>query len=231
MSEKEKNVADELGQQAQDTGGQGEERDKLDELLADVPEWLRGPLKENYKQILVSLAIIVLSVSLWSGYSYYTTRQEESASYHLGIAMSKSDIDGRIKELKDLTARFSHTSAARLAKLLLGQAYLEKGDWKAASGTFDSCVSEYEGALLDTALMGHGYALEEEKNLDKALSDYIKAGDANRGFEAVALIDKARVLSEKGKKKEALEAYSKYLDLKPESPFLDFIRYEILKLS
>ena len=208
-----------------------QEQDKLDELLADVPEWLRGPLKENYKQILAALAIIILGISLWSGYSFYTTRQEESASYHLGIAMAKQDVDERIKALEELRGKFSHTSAARLANLLLGQSYLEKGTWKKAASIFDSCARDFDGALSDSAVMGQGYAYEQEKNLDQALANYKKAQEAGRGFEAVAVLDVARVLAEKGKKKEALEAYDEYLDLKPKSEFLDFIRYEILKLS
>ncbi len=211
--------------------GPVQEQDKLDELLADVPEWLRGPLKENYKQILAGLAIIVLVVSLWSGYSYYITRQEESASYHLGIAMAKQDVDERLKALEELRSRFSHTSAARLANLLVGQAYMDKNDWEKASSVFDVCARDFEGALSDSALMGQGYAYEQEKKLDQALADFKKAQIAGRGFEAVAVMDEARVLAEKGRKKEALEAYDKFLDLKPRSQFLDFIRYEILKLS
>ena len=229
MSEEKKGREEEL-EHSEEAGPQTE-TDRIDELLADVPEWLRGPLKENYKQILASLAIVILGISLWSGYSFYTTRQEESASYHLGIALSKQDVNARIKELEDLRSRFSHSSAAHLAKLLLAQARLEKGEWKKAGETFNACAAEFEGALSDTAIMGQGYASEAEKNLDQALADYKKAELAKKGFEAVALLDSARVLAEKGKKKEALQAYGKYLDLKPQSPFLDFIRYEILKLS
>ncbi len=208
-----------------------QEVDRVDELLADVPEWLRGPLKENYRQILAGLAIIILTVSLWSGYSYYRDRQENAASYHLGIAMAKNSVDERIKALEDLRSRFSHTSAARLSRLLMAQAYMEKKDWKKAQATFETCASDFEGALGDSAVMGHGYALEQEKKPDQALQDYRKAEEAKRGFEAVAMLDRARVLSEEGRKKEALDAYDHYLDLKPKSPFLDFIRYEILKLS
>lgn len=229
MSEEKKGREEEL--EHSETAEQPGETDKIDELLADMPEWLRGPLKENYRQILASIAIVILAVSLWSGYSFYTTRLEESASYHLGIALSKQDVNARIKELEDLRSRFSHTSAARLSRLLLGQARLEKGEWKKAEETFKACTAEFEGALSDTAIMGQGYASEAEKDLDQALADYKRAETAKNGFESVALLDSARLLAEKGKKKEALQAYDRYLDLKPQSPFLDFIRYEILKLS
>ncbi len=215
----------------EESGAGAPERDKLDELLADVPEWLRGPLKENYKQILASIAIVILVVSLWSGYSFYTNRQEESASYHLGLAMSNLDLDGRLKELDDLVRRFPHTDAGHLANLLIARAYFEKGNWEKAGKVFASCESSFEGALATTATMGNGYASEQVKRLDQALADYEKAGNAGNGFEAVALIDKARVLATEGKKKEALDAYDKYLDLKPKSHLLDFIRYQILKLS
>ncbi len=228
MNEEKKKVAAGPEQGQQDETSQP---DRLDELLADVPEWLRGPLKENWKQILVSLVLVILAVSLWSGYSYYRIRQAQAASYHLGIAMSKTDVNDRIKELKDLMSRFSHTDAARLAKLLLAQAYMENGDWTNARQAYQDCVSDFKGVLADSATMGHGYASEELKDLAQALADFEKVGSGNSGFEAVALLDKARILVEEGKKKDALDAYGKYLDLKPESPFLDFIRYEILRLS
>ena len=231
MTEEKKGKEVELEQHQQAEPGEQPEPDKMDELLADVPEWLRGPLKENYKQILAALAIVIVTACLWSGYSYYTARQESSASYHLGIAMAKHNVDERIKELKDLQARFSHTNAAHLADLLIGQAYLEKGDWNKAEETFASCASDFGEALADSAVMGLGYAAEGKKSLDQALGNYKKAENNKNGFEAVAVLDRARVLAEKGKKKDALKAYDYYLDLKPKSPFLDFIRYQILKLS
>ncbi len=211
--------------------GQEEEVDKLDEFLSDVPEWLREPLKQNYKQILAGIAIVIVVSVLFSGYSYYTRHLEESASFHLGMAMAKQDVDSRIKELKVIKEKFGHTNAARLATLLLARAYMEKGDFRAAQESFERASSSLKGVMADSSLMGLGYTFEEQKKFDEALSSFKKVEQNKNGLEAVAVLDEARVYREKGEKEKAIDAFNRYLDMEPTSPFLDYIRYQVLDLS
>jgi len=217
-----------------ETGSEGheeEERDKLDELLADVPEWLRGPLKQYYRQILVTIALIVVASILISGYSYYTQRQEAAASYQLGLAMASASIDEKIDSLKKVQESFSHTDAARIAGLLLGQVYLQKGQWDQALDAFKRSERDFRGIMADTAVMGQAYSHEEKKELNQALALFKKVADTQNGMEAVATLDEARVLKALGRNREAVRAFDRYLDLEPKSPFLDFIRYQVMNLS
>jgi len=115
--------------------------------------------------------------------------------------------------------------------MLLGKAYLEKGDWSDAASTFKEHMPDFEGPILDSAFMGHGYASEGLKKLDEALDDYKRAEDSRSGFEGVALLDMARIHAARGNIDDALKAYNRYLDMKPRSSLLDFIRFQILKLS
>ncbi len=211
--------------------GQEEERDRLDELLSDVPEWLRGPLKQYYRQILVTIALIVVVASLWSGYSYYVKRQETASSYQLGIAMAATDMNAKMDQLKNIQQAFSHTSAARIAGLLLGQVYLQKGDWDKALEAFKKAQGDFSGIMADTAAMGQGYSHEEKKELADALKKFTKVAERKNGMEPVAILDEARVLKELGKNNEAVKAYDRYLDLEPKSKLLDFIRFQVMNIS
>jgi len=170
MDKTRKQSAGQMQQAESEDNQQEPQQDKLDELLADVPEWLRGPLKLYYRQILVSIALVIVVASLWSGYSYYVNRQEAAASFQLGIAMSSNNMDSKISELKSIQDRFSRTSAARLAGLLIGQVYLQKGEWDNALEAFKKAEGDFEGIMADTAAMGQGYSLEEKRQLEGALS-------------------------------------------------------------
>ncbi len=220
------------GQPLDNQGSEQEpEKDRLDELLADVPEWLRGPIKQYYRQILVTIALVLVVSCLLSGYAYYVRRQETAASFQLGLAMSTTNIDKKIEELKKIQNSFSHTSAARLAGLLIGQVYLQTGDWDSALDAFKRAEGDFSGIMADTAHMGQGYSLEEKKSLNEALTRFKDVAARKNGMEAVATLDEARVYQELGKKEEAVSAYDRYLDLEPKSPLLDFIRFQVMNLS
>jgi len=212
-------------------GDHEEEKDRLDELLADVPEWLRTPLKQYYRQILVTIALVVVVSSLLSGYFYYIKRQETAASYQLGLAMASTNINEKIDNLKKVQDSFSHTDAARIAGLLLGQVYLQKGQWDQALDAFKRAEEDFKGIMADTAVMGQAYSQEEKKALDDALVLFKEISKHENGMEAVATLDEARILKKLGKNQEALKAFNRYLDLKPKSPFLDFIRFQVMNLS
>jgi len=229
---KSKKSATASGQPLDGQGSEHEpEKDRLDELLADVPEWLRGPLKQYYRQILVTISLVLVVSCLLSGYAYYVRRQETAASFQLGIAMSTTNIDKKIEELKKIQSSFSHTSAARLAGLLIGQVYLQKGKWDSALDAFKRAEGDFSGIMADTAHMGQGYSLEERKNLNEALARFREVAGRKNGMEAVATLDEARVYQELGQKEQAVSAYDKYLDLEPKSPLLDFIRFQVMNLS
>ena len=220
------------GQPLDNHGSEHEpEKDRLDELLADVPEWLRGPLKQYYRQILFTIALVIVISSLWSGYAYYVKRQEAAASFQLGIAMSSNNMDKKLEELKKVQDHFSHTSAARLAGLLIGQVYLQKGDWDSALDAFKRAEGDFSGIMADSARMGQGYSLEEKRSLNEALTHFREVAGRKNGMEAVAILDEARVYQELGKKEQAVNAYDRYLDLEPKSPLLDFIRFQVMNLS
>ncbi len=211
--------------------GEEEPVDPMEAYLADLPEWARGPIMAYGKQAAAAIVILLVAVALWSGYSHYTASREAEAAYELGKVFALEDSAQRISKLKAVVNRYDGTDAADQARLMMAGQLLEDRKWSEAASAFKEAQAHLDHALADAAVMGYGYCMEEEKELDSALDSYTKAAQSKNGFEAVATLDRARVLLKKAEKEQALAAYDAYLDMRPQSPLLDFIRFQILKLS
>jgi len=205
----------------------------VDEILEGLPQWIREPLSKNFRQILASIACVLLITALWSGYTNFVERGENAASAVLGRAIHTADTKDRIEVLKEVVEKHGHTDAARHALLLLGAAYMNSGDRAGAAKYFSEAEQIFpKGSILhDSALMGMGYCAEEANKLSDAVGSFASVADNALGYEKIALLDLARVSAEAGKDKDALSAYEKFMAAAPMSPQLDFVRFEIMKIS
>lgn len=208
-------------------------KDILKEILSGLPPQVRNVLQEYLREILAGSVIVVLAVSLWYGYSAYTTRQENEAATELGLAIEQRIPARRATVLKGVAHQYGQTAAGRQALLLLGAAQRDSGQMNAAEKNFDKAKRSFsKGSFLYySASMGLGYLQENKANLLKAIELYKPTSQAKSGFESVATIDLARASSALGHKKEALEAYNRYLSLNPRSWQADFVSDQITRLS
>jgi predicted negative regulator of RcsB-dependent stress response len=205
----------------------------LEEILSGLPLQVRNTLQKFLREILAGTIIVVLAISLWFGYSAYTTRQENRAAAALGSAMQQTDRSKMISALDKVIHKYSYTIAGKHALLLLGATQRDSGQVEAAKKSFSRAEQELseDNFLYYSALMGLGYLQENDTKLDKARQAYKSSSEARQGFEAIAALDFARVSSALGHNDKAIEAYNKYLSLKPQSSQVDFIRHQIMKLS
>ncbi len=205
----------------------------VDEILEGLPQWIREPLSRNFRQILAGIACVLVVAALWSGYTNFVERGENAASTVLGKAIHTADAKDRIEVLKEVVEKHGHTDAARHALLLLGAASMDSGDSAGAAKYFSEAEQTFSkgNVLHDSAVMGIGYCAEEAKRLSDAADRFAKAADNAVGYEKVALLDLARVSVEDGKSKAALSAYEKFMAAAPMSSHLDFVRFEIMKIS
>lgn len=205
----------------------------IDEILEGLPQWIRDPLVQHFRQIFAGIAIALLTMSLWSGYTIFIERGENAASAQLGGAIQTSDPKERADLLKKITEEHGNTDSGEHALLLLAAAYRDSGDMKNASKYFTQVIDTFPKAspLRDSAIMGLGYCMEDRGNPSEAAKKFRSVSDGNTGYEVVALLDLARVNAAAGDKKAALEAYDKFMAAEPMSSQLDFVRFEIMKLS
>jgi predicted negative regulator of RcsB-dependent stress response len=205
----------------------------LEEILSGLPPQVRNILQKFLREILAGIIIVVLTISLWFGYSAYTTKQENQAAAALGSAMQQPDPAKMISALEKVVHKHGHTKTGKHAILLLGAVQRDSGKVESAKKSFNRAKQEFseDSLLYYSALMGLGYLQEDEAELDEARQAYKTSSKTQLGFEAIAALDFARVSSALKHNEEALEAYNKYLSMKPQSSQLDFIRHQIMKLS
>ena len=205
----------------------------LEEILSGLPPQVGKTLQKFLREILAGTIIVVLAVSLWLGYSTYTTRQENRAAAAMGTAMQQTDTAKRISALEKVIHKHGHTNTGRHALLFLGATQRDSGQVEAAKKSFNRAKQELseDSFLYYSALMGLGYLQEDDAELDKARRAYKSASAAQQGFEAIASLDFARVSSALGYNDKAIESYNKYLSMKPQSPQAGFVRHQIMKLS
>ena len=205
----------------------------LEVILSGLPPQVRNTLQKFLREILAGIIIVVLAISLWFGYSAYTTRQENQAAAAMGNAMQQTDSAKMISALEKVVHKHGHTAVGKHAQLLLGAVQRDSGQLEAAKKSFNKAKQEFseDSFLYYSALMGLGYLQEDDAKLDEARQSFKSSSETQLGFEAIAALDFARVSSALGYNDEALAVYNNYLSLKPESTQLDFVRYQIMKLS
>jgi predicted negative regulator of RcsB-dependent stress response len=205
----------------------------LEEILSGLPPQVRNTLHKFLREILAGIIIVVLAISLWFGYSAYTTSQENQAAAALGSAMQQPDPVKMISALEKVVHKHSHAVVGKHALLLLGAVQRDSGKVEPAKESFNRAKQKLseDDFLYYSALMGLGYLQEDEAKLDEARRAYKSSSETQLGFEAIAALDFARVSYASGYNDEALEAYNKYLSLKPQSSQLDFVRHQVMKLS
>jgi predicted negative regulator of RcsB-dependent stress response len=219
--------------QTPQTAPQGALQEVVEELVAGLPRWLRDIIENRLREILSGIVIVVLGTALWSGYTAYTTRQENQASAALALAMQEPEPKERIDAIEKMIRRYGNTPAAAQAFLVLGAAQRDAGQLEHAGESFETARKKTSGKRLmgAGASMGLGYLKEEQSDLAGAREAYQKAIDAKQGFENVALLDLARVETALGHKDEALKAYDKYIASQPKEAQLDYVKYQIMALS
>ncbi len=203
----------------------------IDEILEGLPQWLREPLVQNFRQIFAVITCVLLAVALWSGYKGFVERGENAASAQLGTAIHTANPRERMDLLEKVINEHGNTDASEHALLLLGAAARDAGDIDIAAEYFNRALDEFDGTLHDSALMGLGYCAEEKGNPSGAADRFSTVAGSASGYETVAMLDLARVSAAAGNTKAALEAYEKFMAAAPMSSQLDFVRFEIMKLS
>jgi tetratricopeptide (TPR) repeat protein len=184
-------------------------------------------LEENYKPLLIGLAIIVVLVGLgWLGKIYLGKRNDEAQSQmfqaekYLEVDSLKLALngDGNYLGFLDIAKDYKFTKSANLAKYCAGICYLHLGNYNEAID-FLNKYSKKDKVIGSLAIGAVGDAYVELGNTEKGISKYIEAADYGKNsFNTPLFLMKAGELYElTGKFSEALKLYERIADQYPES--------------
>lgn len=195
----------------------------VEETLSKTEQFL----EQNYKPLLIGLAVVVVLVGLfWLAKLYLTKRNDEAQSqmYQAQKYLELDSInlalngDGNYLGFLDIAKDYKFTKAGNLARYGAGICNLHLGNFQEAIDFLDK-YSKKDKVIGSIALGATGDAYVELGNTDKGLTKYLEAAVfAGNSFNTPLFLMKAAELYEiNGKYAEALKLYEQIKDEYPTS--------------
>jgi len=184
-------------------------------------------LEENYKPLLIGLAVLVVLVgAAWLGRMYLSKKNDEAQSQmfqaqkylemdSLNLALKG---DGNYLGFADIASEYKFTKAGNLARYSAGICNLQLGNYEEAIRYLDK-YSKKDKVIGSIAIGATGDAYVELGNTEKGIAKYLEAADfADNQFNTPLYLMKAAELYEmSGKYAEALKLYQRIKDKYPSS--------------
>ena len=184
-------------------------------------------LEQNYKPLLIGLAVVVVLVGLfWLARMYLTKRNDEAQSqmYQAQKYLELDSInlalngDGNYLGFLDIAKEYKFTKAGNLARYGAGICNLHLGNYEEAIDYLDK-YSKKDKVIGSIAIGATGDAYVELGDTDKGISKYLEAAEfAENSFNTPLFLMKAAELYEiNGKYADALKLYEKIKEEYPAS--------------
>ncbi|WP_419190371.1 tetratricopeptide repeat protein [Saltatorellus ferox] len=144
------------------------------------------------------------------------------ALFRLGLAEGQLENWGASADaLGNLVSRYPEFPSLVEAELWRGRALSRRGDRRAARQSLSRVIESDEGVLAAQARIETGRILEEESDLEGALSEYLKVAVLYGHAEecAEALVRAGDVLERSGEKKRAAERYEEVVKDYPDTRY------------
>ncbi len=195
----------------------------VEETLSKTEQFL----EQNYKPLLIGLAVVVVLVGLfWLAKLYLTKRNDEAQSqmYQAQKYLELDSInlalngDGNYLGFLDIAKEYKFTKAGNLARYGAGICNLHLGNYQEAIDFLDK-YSKKDKVIGSIAIGATGDAYVELGNTDKGLVKYLEAAEfAGNSFNTPLFLMKAAELYEiNGKYADALKLYEQIKEEYPTS--------------
>jgi tetratricopeptide (TPR) repeat protein len=195
----------------------------VEETLSKTEQFL----EQNYKPLLIGLAVVVVLVGLfWLSKLYLTKRNDEAQSqmYQAQKYLELDSInlalngDGNYLGFLDIAKEYKFTKAGNLARYGAGICNLHLGNYQEAIDFLDK-YSKKDKVIGSIAIGATGDAYVELGNTDKGLTKYLEAAEfAGNSFNTPLFLMKAAELYEiNGKYADALKLYEQIKEEYPTS--------------
>jgi len=184
-------------------------------------------LEENYKPLLIGLAVVVVLVGIfWLGRMYLTKKNEEAQAqmYQAQKYLELDSInlalngDGNYLGFLDIAKEYKFTKAGNLARYSAGICNLHLGNYEEAIEYLEK-YSKKDKVIGSIAIGATGDAWVELGDTEKGISKYLEAAAyADNSFNTPLFLMKAAELYElDGKYSDALKLYERIKEEYPTS--------------
>lgn len=181
-------------------------RTLLDEL--NLPPKARKFITDNAKTLQIALIALVVLISAWNFYNYYTQKQKNDSSALLAKAMQQTDSEARDKELQQVIKEYPGSGAAMWSRITLAHEQVEKKDYAKAQEELTAIKQDLSNSnpLFPLVLFDLGQVYEMNGELDNALSQYTALREIP-GFVIIGYLGEARIHEQKNDSVKARETY------------------------
>jgi len=184
-------------------------------------------LEENYKPLLIGLAVVVVLVGIfWLGRMYLGKKNEEAQAqmYQAQKYLELDSInlalngDGNYLGFLDIAKEYKFTKAGNLARYSAGICNLHLGNYEEAIEYLEK-YSKKDKVIGSIAIGATGYAWVELGDTEKGISKYLEAAAyADNSFNTPLFLMKAAELYElNGRYSDALKVYERIKEEYPTS--------------
>lgn len=195
----------------------------VEETLTKTEQYL----EENYKPLLIGLAVVVVLVGIfWLGRMYLTKKNEEAQAqmYQAQKYLELDSInlalngDGNYLGFLDIAKEYKFTKAGNLARYSAGICNLHLGNYEEAIEYLGK-YSKKDKVIGSIAIGATGDAWVELGDTEKGISKYLEAAAyADNSFNTPLFLMKAAELYElNGKYSDALKLYERIKEEYPTS--------------
>lgn len=190
-------------------------------------------IQDNKGIVTGIIAAIFLGGLAFSGYAYYKTRNQESATSAYFEALAPlEDLSGAEagtdkleevqKKLVEISNKFPNAGAALLADIYAGHLALENKQFKDAVELYKAALGKVDAKneLYPLVLLGLGYALESDGQKKEALNRFEQIVKNKSGAaKELGLWKSARLARELGENERAKSLLTTLLEEFPSSSF------------
>ena len=184
-------------------------------------------LEENYKPLLIGLAVVVVLVGIfWLGRMYLTKKNEEAQAqmYQAQKYLELDSInlalngDGNYLGFLDIAKEYKFTKAGNIARYSAGICNLHLGNYEEAIEYLEK-YSKKDKVIGSIAIGATGDAWVELGDTEKGISKYLEAAAyADNSFNTPLFLMKAAELYElNGRYSDALKVYERIKEEYPTS--------------
>jgi tetratricopeptide (TPR) repeat protein len=213
--------------------------DEFITLTGRIMTWCR----ENVRFVGGAAAAIGLFLLLSSAVLIFKANREAKARalYGEAIALYPAGVAGganvaeyvaTIAKLEEVKQQYGSTTAATSARIDLGNAFFQSGDYDRAATCYLDFIERTDSKhpFHDQVLVSLGETYEAKGSLEKALEIYQKlAREGASIYQSQAQLHLGRVYEALGDQEKAVTHYDNYLKENPATLFSEWIRTKIIR--
>ena len=178
----------------------------------NLPPGLIKFLRNNSKKIWIVvsiIALVVVAISLYNSYRDYKINQAASALHNA----LQSEVNKEAM-LQKVSADFSSTPSARLAKIELASYYQQQQQYEKAAALLTelNTITPDSSLLKPLIILKLAGLYEKDNKLEMALGQYTVLSQMT-GFEAAAYKAMGLIYEQQDKKEQAIAMYRKFIEI------------------